>query len=600
MLDAIDVILRHFRKKPFLPFGGVQVVYIGDLFQLPPVIPQNEWDILKDYYESPFFFQAKVIKEATPLYIELKKIYRQNEQKFIDILNRIRNNIPGQDDLLELNSRFDPEFNPTGQEKYIILTTHNRKAEVINEAELKKLPGKLHSFKAELIGEFSEKALPADLNLQLKEGAQVMFIKNDSGNERRFYNGKLAIVKKITNDEITVSFNNGEDGFRLEKETWKNIRYNYNKEEGDIEEDELGSFKQFPVRLAWAITIHKSQGLTFDRAVIDAGSSFAAGQVYVALSRCTSLNGLILRSKIWPQAIATDNRVIAFAKKEANDEYLEELLKEEKQKFQAESLIKSFNWNRVIKTLEEWREMIPGKKLPAIETVISLNQQLIKFALIQKDIAEKFQQQLQVIFQSGDKDLLQQRVNKAILYFAKIFADEILLPLQEHLSSLQYASKVKKYFREVQKIEAVLNNHLQKLNAILYGDLIFVQYEHSSQLNIPKPVPIKKQRPEKGASHRDTLLLYKQGKSLHEIAEMRNLAPGTIESHLASFVYTGELSIDELVKPEKASTILKIINSIGMSATTIKQRLSDDFTYGEIRAVMNYYRLQQELKKEIV
>ncbi|HWJ27023.1 MAG TPA: hypothetical protein VNS32_10805, partial [Flavisolibacter sp.] len=364
MLDAIDTILRHFRKRPNLAFGGVQVLYIGDMFQLPPVIAQGEWNILKNYYECPFFFEAKAIKEAPPLYIELKKIYRQNEQTFIDILNRIRNNDPLEEDLAELNKRFDPSFNLSTGEKYITLTTHNRKADVINEAELKKLPGQLHTFPAEIQGEFSDKALPTDLNLQLKEGAQVMFIKNDSGNDRRYYNGKLATIKKIAGDEITVSFSGGEKDLQVEREVWKNIRYNYNNEADDILEEELGSFKQFPIRLAWAITIHKSQGLTFDKAVIDAGASFAAGQVYVALSRCTSLDGLVLHSRIYPNAIATDQRILAFAQREANDEFLEQTLKEEKVRYQSERLVKTFNWTKMLKALDDWKEAIPGKKLP--------------------------------------------------------------------------------------------------------------------------------------------------------------------------------------------------------------------------------------------
>ncbi|HET7897380.1 MAG TPA: helicase, partial [Flavisolibacter sp.] len=346
MLDAMDTILRHFRRQYNVPFGGVQVLYIGDMFQLPPVIPQQEWSILQEYYNSPFFFDAQVLKESPPLYIELKKIYRQNEQHFIDILNRVRNNEPQREDLEELNGRYIPAFNPPPGEKYITLTTHNRKADVINEAELKKLPGKLYTFTAEISGEFSDKALPTEFNLQLKEGAQVMFIKNDSGTERRYYNGKLATVKKISGEEITVSFNDGDD-VKLEKEEWKNIRYNYDKEKNDIEEEELGSFKQYPVRLAWAITIHKSQGLTFEKAVIDAGASFAAGQVYVALSRCTSLEGLVLHSRIFANAISTDRRVLEFASREEDDEALQALLREEKEKFQAEMMVKTFNWSKV-------------------------------------------------------------------------------------------------------------------------------------------------------------------------------------------------------------------------------------------------------------
>ena len=599
MLDAMDVILRHFRKKYNVPFGGVQVVYIGDLFQLPPVVQQQEWAILGEHYESPFFFDAKVIKEAPPLYIELKKIYRQNEQHFIDILNRIRNNVANAEDLAELNNRYNPSFNPPAEEKYITLSTHNRKADVINEAELKKLPGKLHAFTAEITGEFSDKALPTEMNLQLKEGAQVMFVKNDSGTERRYFNGKLAIVKKISNDEITVSFDDGED-LKLEKETWKNIRYNYDKEKGDIDEEELGSFKQYPIRLAWAITIHKSQGLTFNKAVIDAGSSFAAGQVYVALSRCTSLEGLVLHSKIFPHVIATDKRVLAFAEREADDAYLEQLLKEEKEKFQAEVLIKTFNWDKVVSALHDWLQIIPGKKLPEPDETLELCQQLIKKAIEQREVATKFQNQVRSVLQSGDKDLLQQRVNKAVLYFAKQLVDDVVLPLQSHLASLRFASKVIRYTKELRVIEAIILQQLERLNTIAYGDLIFVQYEVPAvkpQSAVSKSA--KKDKPQKGASHKDTLQLYREGKTLQEIASLRNLTVGTIEGHLATFVYTGDIELSELVSPTKSKAILAVIDNTGMTATAIKHRLGDEFSFGEIRAVMNWHRLQQEQKKQL-
>ena len=327
MLDAMDTILRHFRKRMHQPFGGVQVLFIGDMYQLPPVVPNNEWDILQSYYDSPFFFSAKVIEQAPPLYIELKKIYRQNEQLFIDVLNRVRNNEVTDADFTLLNERYKPDFNPPKEEKYITLSTHNRKADAINDAELEKLPGKMFTFKGDIKGEFSDKALPTDMNLQLKEGAQVMFIKNDSGGERKYFNGKLATIKKINGDEIIAIANDGNEELRIEKETWRNIRYSYQRESDSIKEEELGSFEQYPLRLAWAVTIHKSQGLTFDRAIIDAGASFAPGQVYVALSRCTSLKGMVLLSKLFPSAIATDKRVIAFAQKEAAAEELEQLLK---------------------------------------------------------------------------------------------------------------------------------------------------------------------------------------------------------------------------------------------------------------------------------
>ena len=598
MLDAMDVILRHFRRQYNMAFGGVQVVYIGDLFQLPPVVQPQEWAILGEHYASPFFFDAKVVKEAPPLYIELKKIYRQNEQHFIDMLNRVRNNVVNADDLTELNHRYQPGFVAPVGENYITLSTHNRKADVINEAELKKLPGKLHTFKADVTGEFNDKSLPTEMNLQLKEGAQVMFVKNDSGTERRYFNGKLATVKKIVNNEITVAFIDGED-LKLEQEIWKNIRYNYDKEKDDIDEEELGSFKQYPIRLAWAITIHKSQGLTFDKAVIDAGSSFAPGQVYVALSRCTSLDGLVLYSKISSYAIATDKRVLAFAEREVDDTYLEQLLREEKEKFQAEMLVKTFNWEKVVSTLHDWLQIIPGKKLPDPDEALRICQEALKKAVEQKETAQKFQTQLKHILQGGDKDMLQQRVNKAVLYFAKSFVEDVIVPIQTHIQTLRFASKVIKYTTALRELEAVLLHHLQKLNSIAYGDLIFVQYEAPAVKPLAQPQQrTKKEKIPKGATQKETLQLYREGKSLDEIASLRNLTVGTIEGHLASFVYTGDMELDELVQPHRSKTIISVINEAGMTATAIKQKLPADFTYGEIRAVMNWHRLQEEQKKQ--
>lgn len=591
MLDAIDTILRHFRRQPQLAFGGVQVVYIGDMFQLPPVVQQHEWNILQNHYESPFFFNSKAVKEIPPLYIELKKIYRQSETFFIDILNRIRNNAIQTADLSELNKRFDPQYSAPSEENVITLTTHNSKADVINDGQLKKLLGKLHVFSAEINGEFSDKAFPTDMKLQLKEGAQVMFIKNDVGMERRYYNGKLATVKKITSNEVIVSFDNNEEDLKLEKETWKNIRYNYNREKDEIEEEELGSFSQFPIRLAWAITIHKSQGLTFEKAIIDAGSSFAPGQVYVALSRCRSLDGLVLHSKISSNAITTDQRVIDFAKREANDSYLEELLAEEKARYQASVLIKCFNWTKVVQAVTEWEEIIPGKKLPNAKAALELSKTLLEKAKQQEGIAEKFKQQLAGIIPLGNKEFVHERVNKAILYLGKSLVEEILIPLQDHLSALQYASKVKKYCQEVRTFEAIILCHLEKLNNVSWGDFVFEKCEfRKASAPVVSSVKLKS---EKGMSQRDTLALHQQGKSVSEIAELRNLAISTIETHLASFISTGEIDIDDLVDPQRTKEILKGIDNMEMTATSIKQKLGDNYTYGEIKAVMSFYRMQQ-------
>lgn len=597
MLDAIDVILRHFRKQPMIPFGGVQVVYIGDMFQLPPVVQQHEWNVLKDHYESPFFFGAHVIKESPPLYIELKKIYRQNEQQFIDILNRIRNNKPLPQDLNTLNGRFIPGFTAPEQEKYITLTTHNKKADVINEAMLQKLPGKVHVFEAEITGEFSDKALPTEMKLGLKEGAQIMFIKNDMGNDRKYYNGKIGIVKKIFKDEIFISFDNGDEPLKIEKETWKNIRYSYDKASDKINEEELGSFKQFPIRLAWAITIHKSQGLTFDRAIIDAGSSFAAGQVYVALSRCTSLDGMVLHSKIFSNAISTDPRVLEFANREANDDYLEELLKEEKYKFQCDALVKAFHWGKVIHALGEWTRLIIASKLPNVDETLNLVVSLTQKARTHGATADKFGHQLQQLFLSNDKKLIQERVDKAISYFAKAVDDEMLSVMDEHLTALQYVTKLKKYAKEVKALRSSVAQYIDRLNELQFADLSFATYQPNVIPTVVAEAKQKKAKAEKGSSSRDSLLLFREGKSIDEIAMIRQLASSTVESHLSGFIYSGELDVQALVASDKVPVIIEAIQKVGMSLGSLKARLGDHYSFAEIRAVMNHHRRLQESQK---
>ncbi len=606
MLDAMDNILRHFRKKLHLPFGGVQVLFIGDMYQLPPVVPNNEWDILQQFYESPFFFSAKVIQEAPPLYIELKKIYRQNEQQFIDILNRVRNNQLTEDDFVLLNQRYAPSFTPAKEDKYITLCTHNRMADTINAGELEKLPGKLQAFNGIIEGDFSEKALPTEMCLQLKEGAQVMFIKNDSGADRKFFNGKLATIKKIETDEITVVDNNTNEELKCAKETWRNIRYNYDKESDSIKEEELGSFTQYPIRLAWAITIHKSQGLTFDKAIIDAGASFAPGQVYVALSRCTSLNGLVLLSRLSAAAIATDKRVIAFAREESDTQELRQLLQAEQRQFWATALVRSFDYKKIVSILEQFRQLVPGKKLPDIEAAVSLSNTLYSKATNQSVVAEKFQVQLKQLLeqaaQSGNTAQLEERVKKGIDYFVKLAGEDLLKPLQQHIQSIRHAAKVKKYAKELAGLEAGLGEQLKKMILASYGDIVFCSHpdsykQYTNVAHLPEPEkPVLKNSQVKGSSQAESLSLFRNGNSISEIAILRQLTEGTIGGHLAMFVRTGELDILELMTKERLAIILPVVNEAGGNAVTpIKEILGDDFSYAEIRMVLNHCQwIQQE------
>lgn len=309
LLDNIDDTLRRFRN-PSKPFGGVQLLMIGDLQQLPPVVTEEEEGLLNRFYDSPYFFDSRALKEAGYSTIELQHVYRQSDSRFIELLNRIRDNMAGPDTLSALNSRYIPGFRPEGTgERYVRLVTHNRQAREINEARMAELEGKEFIFSAEISGRFPESSYPADTELRLKKGAQVMFVRNDSSGERRYYNGSLGEIESLDEKEIRVRIHESGETIKVIPEQWENNRFDLNEESGEIEEIKEGEFRQYPLRLAWAITIHKSQGLTFSHAVINASAAFAHGQTYVALSRCKTLEGIVLERPLTAASVITDRRV---------------------------------------------------------------------------------------------------------------------------------------------------------------------------------------------------------------------------------------------------------------------------------------------------
>lgn len=604
ILDAMDTVLRSVRRKLHEPFGGLQMVYIGDLFQLPPVIKNQEWQLLCNSYSGPFFFNAHVIQEAPPLYLELKKIYRQDDPFFIQLLNNIRNNCCTSDDLDQLQTYYHPDFLPQKEEGFITLTTHNYIADQINERELKKLPGKTCRIKAFVEGDFPESAFPAEKILQLKKGAQIMFIKNDKGEVRRYFNGKMGVVDHIDEEEnkLKIIFPDETEPLELEMEEWKNIRYKYDEQKDEVTENAIGSFKQFPIRLAWAVTIHKSQGLTFEKAVVDAGAAFAPGQVYVALSRLTGLKGLVLRSRITSQSIRTDERVIAFAKNELADEELDKTLEDAQQHFIEQSLLQAFRWEKLI---EKFSVHISNQTFHSVEDKakeMSWNNTLKETLLQCQDVAVKFQKQLQNLLRqhATGYDHLHQRAKAATDWFTKELNEKVIQFVRLHVDDIKARPRTKKRVRQLRELVVLFERKQQQLKQACTITEALLQAQTRSELmqcavqmykpkvsEIPKEEYTPKPKPVKGSSKRTSLEMFKKGLSVEEIAKERSLVTGTILSHLISFIPTGEVKTEELVKPEKITALTYIIkeNPDALSSE-IKAKAGDNFSYPEIKAVM--------------
>jgi ATP-dependent DNA helicase PIF1 len=361
ILDAIDFVLQTVRRNN-RPFGAVQVLLFGDMHQLPPVVKDRDVDILRQYYRSRYFFDSLVWPQMDAVEIELQTIYRQSDARFLDLLNHIRNRKMTEEDRALLSARYDPHFK-ADQEGYVLLSTHNAKADNVNFSELEKLPGKVGTFKAVIEGDFPESLYPCDPELKLKKGSQVMFIRNDT-EEDSYYNGKLARVKYIDSENIIVTFRDDGRDYTLHRETWENIDYSLDPETGEVVKNELGTFSQYPLRLAWAITIHKSQGLTFDKVIIDAGKSFAAGQVYVALSRCRSLEGIVLHSLIPPSALYKDERIGAFSASHHSSEALQDVFVREQALYANHLLLRLFAFGNLSANQDDWQAMLAKREFP--------------------------------------------------------------------------------------------------------------------------------------------------------------------------------------------------------------------------------------------
>ena len=623
VLDAMDYMLQFIRKDK-RPFGGVQVLFIGDLLQLPPVVKQEEWEVLKHYYKGMYFFQSEVITQNPLLYVELETIYRQTDKLFISILNHLRENQLTSEDIKQLEKYVQPDFPKKHLKDYITLTTHNAKADAMNQREMSKLSSPLFSYEADIVNDFPEYLYPIEKVIQLKEGARVMFIKNDISGEHLFFNGKMGTVVSLSEGEITVKLDGGRV-INVERYEWENVRYKLNETTKDIEEERLGSFTQYPLRLAWAITIHKSQGLTFEKAILDLASVFASGQAYVAFSRLRSLDGLVLLSSVSANGINNNGEVIGYAENKASEKEVQTACYTGKTEFLQENILNTFQWNTL---LEEWvlhRNSYSGEIGNKNLYKDWESQQLVRVQEL-VTVSEKFIKQLKTLFNNAtDVQHIFERVAKGITYFTPLLEQlwyEVLLVE----GKIANQKKVKQFFTELKELDNSLSETLKKLFRLeqmiqlAQSDQPFDKEKiHSAKLetlyteltgkinNILKneklfigEYPLSKDdkpKKEKRSTYDITLQLWKEGKTVAEIAKERTLSQATIYSHIAKCIEQDKIAITEVL-PEKTINELNTIFKENEELTTLKslyEKTEERYSWDELRLFRAY--LLKEAKK---
>ena len=586
LLDTIDYTLRRIRKNS-KPFGDVQVLAIGDLFQLSPVVKQESWQHVQQYYDTPFFFSAQVWKKCVSAHIGLEKVYRQKDDIFISLLNRIRLGTKTQSDVDTLNSRHDAALST---EYVTTLTTHNSRARNINHLFLSKLKTKSTSLSASISGSFNESAFPTAEKITLKVGAQVMFVRNHP--EGLYYNGKIGIIHSIGSEKLKVEFPQEKNIISVSKETWKNSRYKIDKETNEIELEEIGSFEQFPVRLAWAITVHKSQGLTFDHLSLDLENTFAPGQLYVALSRCRSLEGLSLSTKISLNNIMADQRVINFYSQLHAHADLEKKLDEAKQAYELKLINKSFDFIELRDIYNELFALLKSSDIVKKDALILKIKEQITILKRLIETGRKFCLQIEQLSLSIEEnaDLIGERLTKAIHYFSKELFDQHITFIKDLVGLKMDQSTKRKHMRLLTAIDDDIWVHINRLFKIRYKEKTLVIRASSFDR---KNHPLKKKRI-KGETYEKTLSLHKEGKNTKEIAKIRSLALGTIESHFSRLIAQSKVDIFDIMNEKNVSELRKEIQKHEeYNSSEIIEMFKGKYSYGELRCVQAFLELEK-------
>lgn len=630
VLDAMDFVLRSIRRVQ-KPFGGVQVLFIGDLLQLPPVVKKEEVTHLQQFYNGHFFFHAQVLQQNKPIYIELEKIFRQQDPNFVNILNSLRNNKLDPAQMEVLNKHVQPDFDTAKNEGYIILTTHNHKADQINQSRLKAVDSKSVFFSPEITGDFPVHIYPLQEELELKVGAQVMFIKNDLSIDKAYYNGKIGRVINLSSEEITVLFPEENKTVIVDKYEWENVKYQYNDQTGEVVEEVIGTFVQYPLRLAWAITVHKSQGLTFEKAVLDLQNVFAAGQAYVALSRLTSLKGLVLLNPIRLNGLKNEADVVRFsANKVAKNELLR-TYSDQRTQYCLDLITQCFDWEKflgeVIKMEIAHNQSTPGGEMGKNKEWFGKISNKVKELVPHTN---KFRQQMLKLYHHEKWELgyVSERVSAACNYFndrlEPIYRDIIrqILLLSQKKGTLQYCEELNALEEEFVALLVQLKKTQIIISQIALAGEVNKEHVYSDSLknyrvikwtvvkqalmkevpNIPfeepnfrKPKRTKRSntvKKEKKNTYEETLKLLEAGKKPKAIAEERKLTIQTIYNHLSKLITQEKISIGQVMAQERYDLIKRRLNTFeGESLTEMKEHLGDGFSWEEVKL----YRAHQLL-----
>jgi hypothetical protein len=618
VLDAIDYRLRSARGNFRQSFGGVQVLLIGDLYQLPPIVREHEWTYLKRYYHSAHFFEAKALQEDGFAFLELNKIFRQSDDRFISILNNLRDNKVTPQDIEELNKHYQPQADVS--DRVITLTTHNYKADEINQRALAKLPGRSETFYAEVENDFPETIYPLPAALELKVGAQLMFIKNDTSGNSRYFNGKLATVTDLDEDGIMVELADSGGRYRLEKELWENKRYKINGSTKELDEEVIGTFSHYPVKLAWAVTVHKSQGLTFDKAVIDVGSAFAPGQVYVALSRLKSLDGLILKTRIDPGTINSDALVVEFSNRKNLQGELSDMLREKQIHYAMDLIENNFDFSLLVKEINKCDQDDDASMEFEDESMRGVLKNLADVLKSEEGNTLRFRQQLKSLLSERRNEQLLERLSKGTEYYLALLKRSNKQLLQ-HIQQVGRYSGQKSYLNALTEVDQLFSTKIESVQRTqqiigmiisgqpwteaerLRNDQISERLRWLDELKSQSTEPIRSKRKSGklkkgkavggkkssgGESTIDkTIALLKNGLNIEQIAAERGLVSGTIEGHLMKATTEQKITLADWISAEEIEEIEGVLKrgSADETITAIHQALGGKISYGKIRAV---------------